>query len=52
MVWGVLTNGIISQVGSIEPVAASDHKKVFDEAPVQPSLKSNDHVECHPSLLF
>lgn len=36
---------------SVEPVAASDHEEVADEAPVQPSLGSNDRVECHPSLV-
>lgn len=45
-VWDVLTDGILSEVRSVEPVAGSDHEEVADKEPVRPSHRINDRVRC------
>lgn len=48
--WGVLTDGIMSEVVRLEPVAAKDHEESVDEAPVRQSLGSDDRTECRQFL--
>lgn len=45
----MLTGDTISEVRLVEPVAARDHREGAYEAPVRPSLGSDDGMECRQS---
>lgn len=49
--WRVVTNGLISYVIRVAPMAASDYSVLADEAPMWPLFACNDRTEVRPFFL-